>query len=80
MTYVLIFRVTKLAQPCHQERLRRGTSSHRGLREGATGQDTYSRYSVTCCARATNGHAAAPPSPAMNSRRRIHPSQKDALG
>jgi hypothetical protein len=24
-----------------------------------------------CCARATNGHAAAPPSPAMNSRRRI---------
>ena len=27
-----------------------------------------------CCARATTGHAAAPPSPAMNSRRRIrHP-------
>jgi hypothetical protein len=27
-----------------------------------------------CCARATNGHAAALPSPAMNSRRRIcHP-------
>jgi hypothetical protein len=25
-----------------------------------------------CCARATTGHAAAPPIPAMNSRRRIH--------
>jgi hypothetical protein len=29
-----------------------------------------------CCAPATSGHAAAPPSPAMNSRRRIcHPSE-----
>jgi hypothetical protein len=26
-----------------------------------------------CCARAASGHAAAPPSPAMNSLRRIHP-------
>jgi hypothetical protein len=26
---------------------------------------------VRCCARATTGHAAAPPSPAMNSRRRM---------
>ena len=32
------------------------------------------------CPRATTGHAAAPPIPAMNSRRRIHPSRKDWLG
>jgi hypothetical protein len=29
------------------------------------------------CARATSGHAAAPPSPAMNSRRRIYSSRKE---
>jgi hypothetical protein len=27
------------------------------------------------CARATGGHAAMPPNPAMNSRRRIQPSR-----
>ena len=31
-----------------------------------------------CCARTTIGHAAAPPSPAMNSRRRVHPSRSGA--
>ena len=30
---------------------------------------------AACCARATTGHAAALPSPAMNSRRRIHLSR-----
>jgi hypothetical protein len=35
------------------------------------------RLIVGCCARASSGHAAAP-SPAMNSRRRIHPSQGSA--
>jgi hypothetical protein len=38
------------------------------------------RYPITgtvgCCARATIGHAAALPRPAMNVRRRIHPSQR----
>src|ERR1700730_3256191 len=38
--------------------------------------DELSRNPITgtagCCARAANGHAAAPPSPAMNSRRRIN--------
>src|SRR5436190_23986254 len=33
-----------------------------------------------CCARATNGNAAAPPSAAMNARRLIHPSPKDRQG
>ena len=33
-----------------------------------------------CCARAASGHAAAPPSPAMNARRRMHPSREDGLG
>jgi hypothetical protein len=32
------------------------------------------------CARATIGHAAAPPRAAMNSRHRIHPSRKGGLG
>ena len=32
-----------------------------------------------CCPRAASGHAAAPPSPAMNSRRLIYPSRKGAL-
>jgi hypothetical protein len=31
-----------------------------------------------CCPAATTGHAAAPPSPAMNSRRLMHPSKKGA--
>ena len=40
-----------------------------------TTADPEARYPMTgiagCCARATTGHAAALPSPAMNSRRRI---------
>jgi hypothetical protein len=31
---------------------------------------------VDCCARATIGHAAAPPRAAMNARRLTHPSRK----
>jgi hypothetical protein len=50
--------------------LRNAASDRLGLRVGLiTGI-------ADCCARAASGHAAAPPSPAMNSRRRIsHASQ-----
>jgi hypothetical protein len=34
------------------------------------------RARFDCCARPTTGHADAPPSAAMNSRRRIQPSQQ----
>jgi hypothetical protein len=35
---------------------------------------TYAQ-AFSCCVRATTGHTAAPPRAAINSRRRIHPSQ-----
>jgi hypothetical protein len=52
----------------------------KAARKGANGPgDALLRKPITgivgCCARATTGHAATSPSRAMNSRRRIHPSQ-----
>ena len=75
------FRHTPVRQPLRRQIFTRhrlpaatGTENRTHLRSSQFGS-FISRYPTTgmarCCARATTGKAAARPSPAMNSRRRI---------
>jgi hypothetical protein len=69
-------------RPGTQPRCRRTSSnaSSMGLRSAAGDKTAMRRIRSGCCANAPSGHAAAPPTAAMNCRRLMASPRKGGLG